>query len=80
MFGATQMPFYGKNNYYSPQTMYFRLLGRPFLGRPLLGRQSFSSETRPTSFFFTVILLLISATYASGSSHKTIMYWIIHMF
>ena len=38
MFGATQMPFYGKNNYYSPQTMYFRLLGRPLLGCPLLGR------------------------------------------
>ena len=38
MFGATQMPFYGKNNYYSPQTMYFRLLGRPLLGRLLLGR------------------------------------------
>ena len=25
MFGATQMPFYGKNNNYSSQTMYFRL-------------------------------------------------------
>ena len=58
MFGATQMPFYGKNNYYSPQTMYFRLLGhpllgcpllgRPLLGRPLLGRRSSSRETRPS--------------------------------
>ena len=38
MYGATQMPFDGKNNYYSPQTMYFRLLGRPLLGRLLLGR------------------------------------------
>ena len=43
MFGATQMQFHGKNNYYSPQTMYFRLLGHPLLGclllgRPLLGR------------------------------------------
>ena len=37
MFGATQMPFYGKNNYYSPQTMYFRLLWRPLLERLLLG-------------------------------------------
>ena len=35
---VTQMPFYGKYNDYSPQTMYFRLLGRPLLGRLLLGR------------------------------------------
>ena len=37
LFGATQMSFYGKYYYYSPQTMYFQLLGRPLLGRPLLG-------------------------------------------
>ena len=49
---VTQMPFYGKNNYYSLQTMYFQilgcpLLGRPRLGRPLLGHRSSSRETRP---------------------------------
>ena len=37
MFGATQMPFYGKD-IYSPQTMYFHLLEHPLLGHPLLGR------------------------------------------
>ena len=54
MFGATQMPFYGKNNYYSPQIMYFRLLGLP-----LLGRRSSSWETRPKGGYSQLVYIYI---------------------
>ena len=64
MFGETQMPFYGKNNYYSPQIMYFRLLGHPLLGRlllgrPLFGRRSSSWETRPKGGYSQLVYIYI---------------------
>ena len=63
MFGATQMPFYGKY-IYSPQTMYFHLLehpllGHPLLGRPLLRRRSPSWETHPKGGYSQLVYIYI---------------------